>query len=317
MKQMPKVTVIVVTYNGMKWIDLCFGSLQKSIFPIDVIVIDNQSTDETVSYLKTCFPDVRLIESESNLGFGKANNLGISLALNNGSDYFFLLNQDAWIFPDTIGNLVENFKKHPDYGIISSIQLQKNHEVEYIFRSYVNKHSVLCEKYNPQKEYDNKVLEVPFSNAAMWMICKENILKVGGFSPLFYHYGEDIDYTHRTNYHGFKTGVSLNSFGIHDRTVKQKKSVKEFNKKKQHPGPWPVKYFIILSNINHSLVFNLFIAFRLFLISLFKHSAKFNWFSVKYDFLVIKEVLFKLPLIKSIRKETKISQSSFLKYDKL
>lgn len=310
---MPKITVIVVTYNGMKWIDACFGSLQKSLVPIDVIVIDNLSTDDTVTYIKTHFPAIKIIESTSNLGFGKANNLGISLAFNNGSDYFFLLNQDAWIFPDTIGNLVLNFKAVPKYGIISSIQLQKNLEVEYIFKSYINKYPILSEKYNPEKIYANKVLEIPFTNAAMWMISRENILKVGGFSPLFYHYGEDVDYLHRAKYHGFKTGVSMNSFGIHDRTVKPRKSVKEFNQKKQHPGPWPLRYYMILSNINYSFPMTLLMALRLFLVSLIKHAIKFNWFSVKYDFIVIKDVLFKLPLITSLRKETKISKTSFLK----
>ena len=92
-----KIFAIVVTYNGMRWYDRCFGSLRNSDMPVETIVIDNASTDETVSYIKEHFHEVCLIESKENLGFAKANNIGIKRALDNGADYVFLLNQDAWV----------------------------------------------------------------------------------------------------------------------------------------------------------------------------------------------------------------------------
>ncbi len=296
----------------MKWIDDCFGSLRKSSVPTEVIVIDNNSTDETVSYLRKNYPEVHVIEAGKNLGFGKANNEGVSLGLKNGSDYFFLLNQDAWIYPDTLQNLIENFEKHPEFGIISPVQITKDLEVENIFKSYLKKVPQLLKKFNPNKKYNNSVHKIDFANAAMWMIPKKCIEKVGGFSPVFYHYGEDVDYVNRTKFHGFEIGVSENAYGIHDRAVKPKKTTAELNKQKKHPGPWPLKYYMILSNPNFSFGNAIMKCSRLFFVSLAKHLLKLNFFSVKYDFIVIKDVLKKVNFVRSTRKITEKEQPSFL-----
>ncbi|MDY3530096.1 glycosyltransferase family 2 protein [Riemerella anatipestifer] len=309
---MDKVVTIIVTYNGMRWLDKCLSSIRNSKYPTDVIVIDNGSTDETISFIKTHFPEVYLIESKENLGFGKANNLGISLGLKQDADFFLLLNQDAYLFPETIGNLIDNFKKYPEYGLISPIQLSKELEVETIFKSYLSKYPDLIKKYVPTVEYQNRVLPTDFTNAALWMLSKRCITKIGGFSPLFYHYGEDVDYVNRVGYHGFKNGVSCNSFGIHDREVKPRLKVSEYNKKKKHPGPWPLRYYITLVNPNYSIFKAISNSLYLFGYSLLKHLLKGNFFSVKYDFIVIKEVLFKLRNVLKIRKIVKNNNSPFL-----
>lgn len=299
---MKKVVTIIVTYNGMKWIDKCLTSLKNSNYRTDIIVIDNGSTDDTIPFIKNNFPEVVLIESKENLGFGKANNLGFSYGIKNDFDFFFLLNQDAYVFPDSIGNLIDNFNKNPEYGIISPIQLKKDLEVETIFLSYLKKYPHLQYQYDEQKNYENKVLPIDFTNAALWMLSKECISKVGGFSPLFYHYGEDVDYTNRVKFHQLKNGVSCNAFGIHDREIKPKLPVAEYNKKKQHPGPWPLRYYNILANPNNSFIEALIKSGKLFISSLLKHLSKANWFSVKYDFIVIMEVLKQVKYILKIRK---------------
>ena len=86
---MKKVFVVIVTYNGVQWIRKCLQSCQD--YP--VVVVDNQSTDATVEIIQNEFPKVHLIEESKNHGFGQANNIGISYALNKGADYVFLLNQ--------------------------------------------------------------------------------------------------------------------------------------------------------------------------------------------------------------------------------
>ena len=63
-----KVLVIIVSYNFEPWIDRCLGSLRRSAHPADVMVIDNASTDETVRRIKAGYPEVRLVESPTNLG---------------------------------------------------------------------------------------------------------------------------------------------------------------------------------------------------------------------------------------------------------
>ncbi|WP_449399763.1 glycosyltransferase family 2 protein [Chryseobacterium wanjuense] len=85
---MPKIYFIIVTYNAMKWAERCFTSLRQSSVPVKCIVIDNGSTDGCQDYIKTHFPEVDFIQSESNLGFGKANNIGIEKAYKEGADFF-------------------------------------------------------------------------------------------------------------------------------------------------------------------------------------------------------------------------------------
>src|SRR5688500_16413925 len=107
------VYVVIVTYNGIKWVEECFSSLRNSAYPIQTIVIDNGSTDGTIELVARNFKEVHLIKSKINLGFGKANNMGIRLAYSNDADFIFLLNQDAWIERDTIGDLVNVSLKYP------------------------------------------------------------------------------------------------------------------------------------------------------------------------------------------------------------
>ena len=121
-----KIFVIIVTYKGKQWYECCFTSLRASTIPIQTIVIDNASNDGTCEYIKERFPEIHLIESKENLGFGRANNIGIRYALEKGCDYVFLLNQDAWIEQDTIEKLINIHKLNPSYGILSPIHLNKS-----------------------------------------------------------------------------------------------------------------------------------------------------------------------------------------------
>ena len=98
-----KILVIIVSYNFERWIDRCLNSLRQSEQQADVVVIDNASQDRTVSLIESRYPEVRLIKSKENLGFGRANNIGMKIALKEGYDAVFLLNQDAWIDAKVLG----------------------------------------------------------------------------------------------------------------------------------------------------------------------------------------------------------------------
>jgi len=119
---MSKLFVVIVTYKGQRWYERCFDSLRHSTLPVQTIVVDNASNDGTVEYIKEYFPEIHLIESKENLGFGRANNIAMRYALDNGCDYVFLLNQDAWVEPDTFEKLVDIAERHPDYGIVAPLQ---------------------------------------------------------------------------------------------------------------------------------------------------------------------------------------------------
>ena len=206
-----KILVIIVSYNFERWIDHCLGSLRQSAYPVDVVVIDNASKDRTIERIKQDYPEVRLIESQSNLGFGRANNIGMQIAISEGYTHVFLLNQDAWIGPDTIGILVKLSLVHPECGILSPVHLTgKGDKPDPGFGQYANIKD-LAEL--PQKEW----VSIPFVNAALWLIPVSVLKKMGGFCPLFYHYGEDKDFVNRLNFHHLKIGYSPQVFGYHDR----------------------------------------------------------------------------------------------------
>jgi N-acetylglucosaminyl-diphospho-decaprenol L-rhamnosyltransferase len=213
-----KILVIIVTYNGEKWVDKCFGSLRQSNVPLDVLVIDNGSTDNTLELIKNEYKEVEIIESQENLGFGKANNIGLERFIADGSDYAFLLNQDAWIEPDSIEKLITISKNHPNIGLLSPVHLNgKGDAIDLNFQNY------LFRGHTPgfySDLYLNNLLpfyKTNFANAAAWLLTKECVKKTGGFDPHFNHYGEDLDYAGRAKKAGFDLVVVPSSRIYHDR----------------------------------------------------------------------------------------------------
>ena len=177
-----KVLVIIVSYNFEQWMERCLGSLRLSELPVDVLVIDNDSKDRTTELIRAQYPEVRLIENKKNLGFGRANNLGMQIALEEGYDFAFLMNQDAWIDPNTIGTLVSISLKYPEYGILSPVHLTgKGDKPDPGFGDYAGIQTL------KELSKSNEILPLPFINAAFWMIPIAVLKQVGGFSPLFYH----------------------------------------------------------------------------------------------------------------------------------
>lgn len=218
---MKKIFVIVVLYNAEKWIDTCFSCLSGSELPVEILAIDNASTDQTVPLLRKKYPQVRLHQSGQNLGFGKANNLGIQYALAQGADYVFLLNQDATLEPATLTSLVDIHVTHPEYGILSPLHFDgsgkelDNGFYEYLVRGESGR--PLVSSILLGSEDLKFVYPYPFINAAGWLISRVCLEATGGFDPLFFHYGEDVNYCQRIHFHGFKLGVCPAARMIHDR----------------------------------------------------------------------------------------------------
>lgn len=180
-------------------------------------MIDNASNDGTVEYIREHFPEIHLIESNENLGFGRANNIGMRYALDNGCDYIFLLNQDAWIESNTIGELVYIHQKYPDYGILSPIHItaDKNH-FNILIDDGNRNYELMSDFYFGIKK---EIYPVKYVNAAAWLMPKKTIETIGGFSPIFLQYGEDDDYINRMHYHGISIGLCLNLSIVHDHTT--------------------------------------------------------------------------------------------------
>lgn len=217
---MKRIAVVIVTYNAEKWVPFCFNSLLNNTISADVIAVDNASGDNTVSMLRANFPQVDLVPLKTNLGFGRANNIGIIKAYNKGYDFIFLLNQDAAFRPDTVETLVNIHEKSPEYGIISPIHLADDGKVvdkgflAYLTQSGYGKFiSDVISGQPIQSLYD-----FPFINAAIWCISRKCIETVGVFDDIFFHYGEDSDYCKRVWQKNLKIGIAPSAKALHNRS---------------------------------------------------------------------------------------------------
>ena len=217
---------IIVTYNGEKYIDKCLKSLESSSYPLNIIVIDNNSQDNTVDIIDGNYPNVELLSLETNVGFGMANNIGIQLAYNRGADYFFLLNQDVFVQVTSLFDLISISKNHPNYGILSPIHLNgKGDQFDYLFS--IMALTPISLKLFTDLHLNQELKDVynsNFVNAAAWLLTKSCIEQIGGFDPLFYHYGEDEDYANRVLFKKIPIGICPSVHINHDRVVGNKLS---------------------------------------------------------------------------------------------
>jgi GT2 family glycosyltransferase len=227
-----RVLIIIVTFNGMRWLPRCLEAATNQSISADILVVDNHSTDGTQAYIKESFPTIHLIESKFNLGFGRANNLGIAYGLKGGYDYFFLLNQDAYLQTDTIKDLITMQKINPDFGVLSPMQYNGagtdlDHKFKIVFESRSNCRlhpAALLPSGKPFKLYTTK-----FVMAAFWLMSRECVERVGKFDEIFKHYGEDNDYLNRVWFHRFKVGIVEHCYGYHDRDNREVSIEKQLN----------------------------------------------------------------------------------------
>ena len=199
-----KILVIVVTYNGLKWLDRCLGSVRASEVPADLYVWDNGSADGSADFVAARFPEAKLTRSADNLGFADANNMGMRYALDHGYDYVYLLNQDAWIEPSTLGTLISFSEAHPEYGVLSPLQMTDGFAA-------LDRQFALVSRQTPLR----RVM------AAHWLVPCRVLEKVGLFSELFPIYGNDDNWCDRARYHGYKIGIVPEARAVHDRAYRE------------------------------------------------------------------------------------------------
>lgn len=287
---MDKVLVIVVTYNAHVWVRNCLSSIDLEKY--DVLVVDNRSQDDTVKIINDEFPDVELICSCYNLGFGKANNIGFQKALDEGYDYVLLLNQDAWLKEDTIACLIKEMKNNREFGIISPLQCNSTeNNIETQFNKYLVKNKIDIN--------GGKVQEVDFVNAAIWLIPRKTLEFVGGFNPIYPHYGEDSDYVNRVRYWGKKIGVAVSVIAYHDRPATPK-----VNTRQQIISEYRLRIsFLVLANdINHSLKKELKLIRKIVVVKILKFALYCNFKQVKNYLLSYKGLKKTIEDVKSSRR---------------
>ena len=228
-----KTLAIIVTYNGNQWIENCLNSYLKHHHHIsDVLVVDGCSTDNTRLLVNKFADKVSRIYLDKNLGFGKANNVGLNYGLQNGYEFFFLVNQDTEFVEDVVTPMLEVASKDSSIGMLSPIHYYDVDTIEFHFKDMI-KNENGAKKYESIKNKTQNIVEVKGYNAAFWFLPKRTLQQVGGFDPLFNHYGEDNEYLLRLNKSGLKAVVLTQLKALHftkqeKRTFKTKEQFKEW-----------------------------------------------------------------------------------------
>jgi GT2 family glycosyltransferase len=215
----PLVYTVIVVFNGMKWIPKCLESIRQSTIQLYPVIIDNKSTDDSATFIEREYPEFILIKNKENLGFGNANNIGLKIALQKKADHILLLNQDAYLFSNTVEKLISAQNSHADNFIVTPVLFKAN---EKDFEVHFQK--MAQPKYCPGflkdlgKDTEQKMPYYPvyFMHAAVWLLSKECIESIGGFDPLYSHNSEDSDYINRIKYFEKQIVISPNAYAVHD-----------------------------------------------------------------------------------------------------
>ena len=207
-----KILVVIVSYNGSRWIPACADGLRRCGLPVDLYVYDNASTDGSAEAWEEAWPGATLVRSRANDGFTAANNAGFRHALAGDYDAVYLLNQDAWFGPDTLAKLAAAMERHPEYALLSPMQQAADGAPDANFRRDVLPRA--------GAEQDG-ICEVPRVMAAHWLVSRKALETVGLFEPLLPLYGQDDNWCDRALYHGFRIGFLPDAPAVHDRAERR------------------------------------------------------------------------------------------------
>lgn len=209
-----QLSIIIVNYNVKHFLEQCLFSVLKAVrsFPeqVEITVIDNNSSDNSIAYLQPKFPLVRFIANQENLGFAKACNQGLQLST---GKYILFLNPDTIVPEDCFQKCIAFFESHPDAGALGIKMLDGSGKflkeskrsfpspLTSLFKlfglSRLFPHSKTFSKYHLGNLDQNKDHEVDVLAGAFMMVKKEVLHVNGGFDEIFFMYGEDVDLSYR------------------------------------------------------------------------------------------------------------------------
>ena len=237
-----KLSVVILNYNVRHFLELCVKSVQAAIKDIDaeIIVVDNNSPDDSCKMLKQLFPEVCLIENKVNLGFSKANNQGVQEAK---GEYICILNPDTVVAEDTFVQLLEFAKAKNDLGIVGCKLIDGAGKFLPESKRNVPKVKVAIQKLfgNSENYYANRLGETDVAKVDIlvgaFMFMKQEVFNaIKGFDEDYFMYGEDIDLSYKSLKQGFDNYYYGKTTIIHykgESTLRDKFYAKRFYKAMQ------------------------------------------------------------------------------------
>lgn len=290
-----QLSVIILNYNVRYFLEQCVLSVQNAIQDSDaeIIVVDNNSSDDSCAMMKLRFPNVKLIENKENSGFPKGNNIGVKEAK---GEYICILNPDTVVAEDTFEKILAFAKTKYDSGIVGCKLIdgagnflpESKRGVPTPFVAFTKimglyklfPKSKLFGKYYAQHLNENETGKIDILVGAFMVMKRELYLEVGGFDENCFMYSDDIDLSYmvlkkgKSNYYFHETSV------IHykgESTVRDEVYMKRFQQAMQ---------FFYKKHFKVSLVFNFFMKIGAFFFTLLKKGQAVT-ISIKPDEYVL------------------------------
>lgn len=192
----PQLSVIIVNYNGFKYLKECIESIEAKTLNLshEIIILDNNSQDDSCFFIKAYYPEVRLIESEINYGFGKGNNEAFKIAK---GDYILLLNNDT-ILLDELLPLVNYLKSDSKIGAIGINMLNGNNEILPVFGNFPTIQNMFwMKKIQENKKQSDSIKEVDWLTGSFLLMPQKVFAEIEGFDEDYFLYVEDVDLCRR------------------------------------------------------------------------------------------------------------------------
>ncbi|RMH70593.1 MAG: glycosyltransferase family 2 protein [Gemmatimonadetes bacterium] len=187
----------------------CLQTVFQLDYPnVEVMIVDNASTDHSRQYVTEHFPQVIWIQNQENLRFAEGNNVGIRYALEHGADYIFLLNNDTTIAPEALTELVQVLKSDPTIGVAGP-KIYYADEPDRLWFAGGRTNLIWGHFWHRgirQRDHGqfDQIEPVDFITGCAMLVRASVIQTVGLMDPHYFIYGEDVDWCLRMRQHGFQ-----------------------------------------------------------------------------------------------------------------
>jgi len=269
-----QLSVVIVSYNAKYFLELCLLSVKEAIKKLDaeIIVVDNASSDDNCQLIKDKFSEVILIANKQNIGFAKANNLGVRQAK---GKFVLILNPDTVVTEDTFTNCINYFNTLDKPGVIGvklidgggSFLPESKRNIPTPLVTFNKMFGFQSKKhaYYANHISENETGKVDVLVGAFMFLKRKTYLNLGGFDADYFMYGEDIDLSYKLLKNGYQNYYLGSSTIIHFKGESTKKNVKY------------LKYFYRAMYLFYGKHFK-----RNFIFELFLKLGMILWFWIKY-----------------------------------
>lgn len=208
---MYEMSVVIVSWNAKDFLEKCIVSILHENVDnnIEIIVVDNGSSDGSQDMIRSQFKKVKLICNTENLGFARANNIGLRLALGN---YFFLINSDVVVLPNSLDPMIRYIKEHQGIGMLGPKILNPDMSLQRSCRGFPTLWNLFCralalDTLFPKVklfggrsmtfwEHDS-IKDVEVLSGCFWLLNRKAVEEVGLLDEDFFIYAEDVDWCKR------------------------------------------------------------------------------------------------------------------------